>query len=80
MPDARDWTTFKNYFSNIKAFLKDQTHAPLFNLDNAYQKMFNKQGITYNTSEEMFDILRNGKFTADPETIAQAKEDKESGR
>lgn len=29
-----DWTTFKNYFSNIKAFLKDQTHAPLFNLDN----------------------------------------------
>ncbi|OTG83323.1 diguanylate phosphodiesterase [Acinetobacter sp. ANC 5054] len=29
-----DWNTFKSYFSNIKDFLKDQTHAPLFSLDN----------------------------------------------
>jgi hypothetical protein len=37
--------------------------------------MFNKQGITFNTSNEMFNILRSGNFKADPETIAQAKED-----
>lgn len=27
-----EWDTFKNYFSNIKEFLKEQTHAPLFEI------------------------------------------------
>ncbi|WP_180183788.1 EAL domain-containing protein [Acinetobacter sp. YH01020] len=30
----KDWNTYKSYFTNIKDFLKDQTHAPLFSLDN----------------------------------------------
>ncbi len=30
----QDWNTYKSYFTNIKEFLKDQTHVPLFSLDN----------------------------------------------
>ena len=29
-----DWDTFKNYFSNIKEFLKEQTHVPLFQMSS----------------------------------------------
>ncbi|MGE8654770.1 MAG: EAL domain-containing protein [Acinetobacter gandensis] len=29
-----NWNTYKSYFSNVKEFLKEQTHVPLFNLDN----------------------------------------------
>ncbi|KAB0623621.1 EAL domain-containing protein [Acinetobacter gandensis] len=29
-----NWNTYKSYFSNVKEFLKEQTHVPLFSLDN----------------------------------------------
>jgi len=29
-----DWDTFKKYFSNIKEFLKEQTHVPLFKMSS----------------------------------------------
>lgn len=30
-----DWTTPKNYFINLKEFLKEQTHVPLFKISNS---------------------------------------------
>lgn len=59
----------------VIAQMKADTNQRTNQLYSLVQKMFNKQGITYNNSTEMFDILRNGKFTADPDTIAQAKKD-----
>lgn len=38
-------------------------------------KMFAKQGITIGTADDMWKALANGNFTADADTIAQAKED-----
>lgn len=60
---------------DIIAQLKFDIEQRTNQLYSLVQKMFNKQGITFNTSREMFDILRSGNFTADPETIAQAKKD-----
>ena len=59
----------------IIAQMKADTNQRTNQLYSLVQKMFKKQGITYNNSTEMFDILRNGKFTADPDTIEQAKKD-----
>lgn len=61
--------------SDIIAQLKADTEQRTNQLYNLVQKMFNKQGITYNNSTEMFNILRTSKFSADADTIAQAKED-----
>lgn len=60
---------------DIIAKLQFETEQRTNQLYSLVQKMFNKQGITFNTSNEMFNILRSGNFKADPETIAQAKED-----
>lgn len=60
---------------DIIAKLQLETEQRTNQLYSLVQKMFNKQGITFNTSNEMFNILRSGNFKADPETIAQAKED-----
>ena len=59
----------------IIAQMKADTNQRTNQLYSLVQKMFKKQGITYNNSTEMFDILRYGKFTADPDTIEQAKKD-----
>lgn len=61
----------KELIAKLKADSEQRTNQ----LYSLVKKMFNKQGITYNNSQEMFSILRNGNFTADPDTIAQAKED-----
>lgn len=39
------------------------------------QKMFEKQGISIGTADDIWKVLASGNFTADPDTIAQAKED-----
>ena len=61
--------------TELIAKLKADSEQRTNQLYSLVKKMFNKQGITYNNSQEMFSILRNGNFTADPDTIAQAKED-----
>ena len=66
--------TFKTD-SALIAKLKADTEQRTNQLYSLVQKMFNKQGITFNNSQEMFSIFRNGNFTADPDTIAQAKKD-----
>ena len=61
--------------TELIAKLKADSEQRTNQLYSLVKKMFNKQGITYNNSQEMFSILRSGNFTADPDTIAQAKED-----
>lgn len=61
--------------TELIAKLKADSEQRTTQLYSLVKKMFNKQGITYNNSQEMFSILRSGNFTADPDTISQAKED-----
>ena len=74
---SSDTISSKNNVSNedIISQLKFDAETRTNQLYTLVQKMFNKQGITFNSSTEMFNILREGKFNADPETIAQAKKD-----
>jgi len=60
---------------DIIARLKADTEMRTAQLESLVQKMFNKQGIKFSNSSEMYNILRSGKFTVDPETAAQAKKD-----
>lgn len=55
--------------------LKSDTEARMAQMQSLVQKMFSKQGITIGTADDMWKVLASGKFTADPDTIAQAKED-----
>ena len=61
--------------TELIAKLKADSEQRTNQLYSLVKKMFNKQGITYNNSQEMFSILRSGNFAADPDTISQAKED-----
>ena len=44
-------------------------------LKSLVSKMFEKQGITIGTADDMWKVLASGNFTADADTIAKAKED-----
>ena len=44
-------------------------------MKNTVGKMFEKQGITIGTADDMWKALASGNFTADADTIAKAKED-----
>ena len=44
-------------------------------LENLVAKTLRKQGETYNTSMNIYDLLKNGNLKFSPEDIAQAKED-----
>ena len=44
-------------------------------LQSLVSKMFEKQGITIGTADDMWKVLASGNFTADDDTIAKAKED-----
>ena len=59
----------------IVAKLKADTEMRTSQLRSLVEKMFNKQGITFNNSSDMYAILRSGNFTVDPEVAAQAKKD-----
>lgn len=55
--------------------LKSDAENRVAQMQSLVQKMFSKQGITIGTADDMWKVLASGKFTADPSTIAQAKED-----
>ncbi len=61
--------------SAIIAQLKADTEARMAQMQSLVTQMFEKQGIAIGTADDMWKILASGDFTADPETIAQAKED-----
>ena len=59
----------------IIAQLKSDTEQRMAQMQSLVTKMFAKQGITIGTADDMWKALAGGNFTADAETIAQAKED-----
>ena len=57
------------------AKLKADSDNRLQQLQSLVTNMFKKQGITIGTADDMWKALAGGNFTADADTIAQAKED-----
>ena len=57
------------------AKLKADSDNRLQQLQSLVTNMFKKQGITIGTADDMWKVLASGNFTADPDTIAKAKED-----
>lgn len=55
--------------------LKADSDSRVAQMKSLVQKMFEKQGITIGTTDDMWKALASGNFTADPDTIAQAKKD-----
>ena len=61
--------------ASVVAQLKADQEARMAQMQSLVTKMFSKQGITIGTADDMWKALAGGNFTADAETIAQAKED-----
>ena len=61
--------------ASIVAQLKADQETRMAQMQSLVTKMFSKQGITIGTADDMWKALANGNFTADADTIAQAKED-----
>lgn len=55
--------------------MKADTEKRAAQMQSLVTDMFKKQGIAIGTADDMWKVLASGNFTADPETIAQAKED-----
>lgn len=55
--------------------LKRDSQNRIAQMESLVTKMFQKQGQTVGTADSMWKMLASGNFTADPETIRQAKED-----
>lgn len=61
--------------SAVIAKMKLATQQRLDQMQSLVKKMFEQQGITIGTTDQMWRVLAEGKFTADAETIEQAKAD-----
>lgn len=74
---AADGTSVKTKGANAKliAQMKADSNARIAQMQSLVEKMFSKQGITIGKADDMWKQLASGNFTADPETIAQAKKD-----
>jgi hypothetical protein len=59
----------------VIAQLKADSEARTSQLQSLVQSMISKQGKTLGTADSMWSFLASGNFTADAETIAQAKKD-----
>lgn len=59
----------------IIAQLKADAEARTAQLQSLVEKMISKQGQTLGTADDMWSFLAKGNFTADADTIAQAKKD-----
>lgn len=55
--------------------MKLELNSKLNDMQNLVSTMFKKQGIAFNNADEMWKKLASGEFTADAETISQAKAD-----
>lgn len=61
--------------SAIVAQLKADAQSRLDQMQSLVTQMFKKQGITIGNGDDMWKTLASGNFTADAETIVQAKKD-----
>ena len=59
----------------LVAQLKADSEKRSAQMQSLVTQMFKKQGIAIGTADDMWKVLASGKFTADADTIAQAKED-----
>lgn len=55
--------------------LKQDSQNRISQMESLVTKMFRKQGATIGTADDMWKMLASGNFTADANTINQAKED-----
>ena len=67
--------TSKSTNPSLVAQLKADSDNRMQQLQSLVSKMFEKQGITIGTADDMWKVLASGNFTADADTIAKAKED-----
>ena len=67
--------TSKSANPSLVAQLKADSDNRMQQLQSLVSKMFEKQGITIGTADDMWKALASGNFTADADTIAKAKED-----
>ena len=74
---ADSTTTVNKKASNasVVAQLKADQETRMAQMQSLVTKMFSKHGITIGTADDMWKALAGGNFTADADTIAQAKED-----
>lgn len=74
---ADSTTTVNKKASNasVVAQLKADQETRMAQMQSLVTKMFSKQGIIIGTADDMWKALAGGNFTADADTIAQAKED-----
>ena len=61
--------------SAVVAKMKAEAEQRTSQLQSLVEKMISKQGQTLGTADSIWSFLAKGNFTADPETIAQAKKD-----
>ncbi len=61
--------------SAIIAQLKSDQETRMAQMQSLVTTMFQKQGITIGTADDMWKVLASGNFTADANTIAQAQQD-----
>lgn len=61
--------------SELVKKLKQDAEARVAQMQSLVTDMFKKQGIAIGTADDMWKVLASGEFSADPATIAQAKED-----
>lgn len=67
--------SYKVKNSSLIAQMKADTSNRIAQMQSLVEKMFSKQGITIGTADDMWKQLASGNFTADADTIAQAKKD-----
>ena len=70
-----DKTTSKTTNSALVAKMKADTNSRISQMQSLVEKIFKDQGLKINSVDDMWQKLANGEFTADADTIAQAKAD-----
>ena len=63
--------TSKSTNPSLVAQLKADSDNRMQQLQSLVSKMFEKQGITIGTADDMWKVLASGNFTADADTIAK---------
>ena len=67
--------TVKKSNAALVAKMKADSQSRINQMQSLVETMFKKQGITIGTADDMWKQLASGNFTADADTIAQAKAD-----
>ena len=72
---SSDSSTYNVKNSAFIEQLKADSENRIAQMQSLVQKMFEKQGIVISSTDDMWKALASGNFTADADTIAQAKKD-----